>query len=54
MEEAKVFRSFASFEKLRSVATEAGREVQPDEMEKVEMPEMFPIDPDEERDVVNA
>ena len=39
VEEAKAFRSFANFKRLKSVAAEAGREVQPSEMEKVEMPE---------------
>ena len=53
VDEAKAFRSFAQFKLLKSVAMEAGREVEPDELSKIEAPEMFPIDPDDERDVAN-
>ena len=54
VDEAKAFRVFASFKKLKSVAMEAGRELQPDEKAKMEMPQLFPIDPDNDTDVANA
>ena len=33
---------------------EAGRELQPDQKTKVEMPPLFPIDPDDDVDIANA
>jgi len=53
VDEAKAFRSFANFKVLRSIAADAGKEIEPDELAKVELPELFPIDPDDERDVAN-
>jgi hypothetical protein len=53
VDEAKAFRSFAQFKLLKSVAVEEGREIEPDELAKVELPEIFPIDPDDVRDVSN-
>ena len=54
VDETKAFRAFASFKQLKSVAMEAGREIQPEEAKKIEMPQLFPIDPDSDTDVANV